>query len=294
MRFNSFRVLEKLTIIAPGLLGASIGLAARERSLARSISVWARREEARSALASANWCDESPEEIADACAGSSLIALCAPVERIIKLSERIAPGLDSNPIVTDVGSVKSKLSRHCSAALDGRARFIGSHPMAGSEKTGMENACANLFEERTCFVTPLEDSDLDASENVKSFWRDLGCHVIQESPERHDAIVANVSHLPHLLASALASYLSTALPESGLFCGNGLKDTTRIASGNPQMWRDIIIQNRPEIVRAIDAFQDELQRFRANIANEEDFAVLKTLADGKSFRDQLDAGQPNP
>ena len=282
-------MLEKLTIIAPGLLGASIGLAAKERSLARRISVWARRAETRESLASTSWCDESLESIAETCSGSSLIALGAPVERIIELAERIAPTLDSNPVVTDVGSVKSKLSRHCSAALAGRARFIGSHPMAGSEKTGMENASTRLFEDRTCFVTPLEESDPDARDTVKSFWQDLGCHVIQENPERHDSIVANVSHLPHLLASALAGYLSTALPESGQFCGNGLLDTTRIASGDPNMWRDIVIQNRPEIVRAIDAFQDELQRFRTNIANEEDFAVLKTLADGKAFRDQLDA-----
>jgi len=289
MRFNSLRVLEKLTIIAPGLLGASIGLAARERSLAHAISVWARRAETRESLADADWCDEAPEAIADACSGSSLIALCAPVERIIELAERIAPGLDSNPIVTDVGSVKSKLSRHCSAALEGQARFIGSHPMAGSEKTGMENAVADLFEDQGCFITPLENSDPTAKEIVRSFWQDLGCHVLEESPEKHDAIVANVSHLPHLLASALAGYLSAAMPDSRQFCGNGLKDTTRIASGDPQMWRDIIIQNRPEIVRAIDAFQDELQRFRAQIANEEDFAVLKTLADGKTFRDQLDA-----
>ena len=292
MRFNSPRVIEKLTIIAPGLLGASIGMAAKGRSLAHRISVWARREETRESLASAQWCDESPVSIEDACSGSSLITLCAPVERIIELAQCIAPGLDSNPIVTDVGSVKSKLSRHCSAALEGRARFIGSHPMAGSEKTGMDNASADLFEDRTCFITPLEDSEPDAKDTVGSFWRDLGCHVLQESPEKHDAIVANVSHLPHLLASALASYLSTALPESGQFCGNGLKDTTRIASGDPQMWRDIVIQNRPEIIRAIDAFQDELQRFKSNIANQEDFAVLETLADGKAFRDKLDAEHP--
>ena len=291
MRFNSHRVLEKLTIIAPGLLGASIGLAAKERSLAHQISVWARREETRESLASASWCDQSPESIDAACSGSSLIALCAPVERIIELAERIGPGLDSNPIVTDVGSVKSKLSRHCSFALKGHASFIGSHPMAGSEKTGMDNASANLFEDRTCFITPLEDSDPNAKVTVRSFWQDLGCHVLEESPEKHDAIVANVSHLPHLLASALASYLSTAIPESGLFCGNGLKDTTRIASGNPHMWRDIVIQNRPEIIRAIDAFQDELKRFRSNIADEEDLAVLETLANGKAFRDQLDTEQ---
>lgn len=280
-------MFEKLTVIAPGLLGASIGMAARGRSLARTLSVWARRAEAREALEAADWCDEAPKAIEDACAGSSFIVLCAPVERINELATKIAPALDSNPIVTDVGSVKSRLSRHCHAALGSKGRFVGSHPMAGSEKTGMENADANLFEGNTCFVTPFADTDAEATEIVSAFWSNLGAKVLLESPERHDAIVANVSHLPHLLASSLASHLSTVLPTAGQFCGNGLKDTTRIASGDPQMWRDIIVQNRPEIIRSLDAFQDELQGLRAAIANEDDFAVLEKLAGGKAFRDQL-------
>jgi len=262
-------------------------MAARKRSLAQSISVWARRAEARETLSSTEWCDAAPESIDEACAGSSFIVLCAPVERINELATKIAPTLDSNPVVTDVGSVKSKLSRHCHAALGSHGRFVGSHPMAGSEKTGMENAAANLFEGNTCFVTPFEDTENEAIETVSAFWRDLGANVLRESPERHDAIVANVSHLPHLLASSLASYLSNSLPTAGEFCGNGLKDTTRIASGDPQMWRDIIVQNRPEIIRSLDAFQDELQSLRAAIANEDDFAVLEKLAEGKAFRDQL-------
>ena len=156
----------------------------------------------------------------------------------------------------------------------------------------MDNASADLFEDHTCFITPLEDSEPDAKDTVISFWKDLGCHELQERPEKHDSIVANVSHLPHLLASTLASYLSTALPESVQFCGNGLKDTTRIASGDPQMWRDIVIQNRPEIIKAIGAFQEELQLLKANIANKEDYAVLQALADGKAFRDELDVEHP--
>ncbi len=282
-------MFEKITVIAPGLLGASIGLAAQKRSLASSISVWARREEARDALKSAPWCDDAPEQIEEACDGSALIILCAPVERIIDLAKRIAPSLDSNPIVTDVGSVKSKLTRHCHAALESTGRFVGSHPMAGSEKTGMENADSDLFEGNPCFVTPLEDTDTEAVDRVSEFWTKLGAQVLRETPEQHDAIVANISHLPHLLASALASYLATKLPSAGQFCGNGLKDTTRIASGDPQMWREIVAQNREEIIRSIDAFEDELAYLRSAIANEDDFSVLNKLAEGKAFRDRLDA-----
>ena len=263
-------------------------MAARDRGLAKRIDVWARRSEARQQLVQIDWCDEAPERIEDACSGSDLIVLCAPVERIIDLAQTIAPRLDSKPIVTDVGSVKSELSRACSSALEGKARFVGSHPMAGSEKTGMENADANLFAGRACFVTPLENTDPKALQSVSDFWQALGSTVLVESPERHDAIVANVSHLPHLLASALSTRLAKALPNAAQFCGNGLKDTTRIASGDPGMWREIIMQNRAEIIRALDAFQDELQSLRSSIANEDDFETLKRLADGKSFRDSLD------
>lgn len=280
-------MFEKITVIAPGLLGASIGMAVHKRSLATSVVAWARREEAREVLQSCDWCDQAPEGIEEACGDSELIVLCAPVERIIDLAKRIAPSLESNPIVTDVGSVKSLLSRECHAAFESKARFVGSHPMAGSEKTGMENADADLFVGNPCFVTPLADSDTIAVDAVSEFWSKLGAQVLRESPEQHDAIVANVSHLPHLLASSLASYLATKLPTAGQFCGNGLKDTTRIASGDPHLWREIVSQNRPEILKSIDAFQDELQQLRSAITNEDDFALLKKLADGKAFRDQL-------
>jgi len=263
-------------------------MAVHSRKLANSISVWARRPEARAELAAKEWIDSAPDSIEEACSKSDLIILCAPVERIIEIARTIAPSLDSNPIVTDVGSVKSELSRSCSAALEGKARFIGSHPMAGSEKTGMNNATDDLFENRTCFVTPLENSDTDAVECVSKFWSDVGSVVISETPERHDAIVANVSHLPHLIASALANHLSRSYPDSKRFCGNGLKDTTRIAAGDPVLWREIISQNRSEILRALSAFEDELHGLRAAIANEDDFETLKRLADGKSFRDGLD------
>ncbi len=282
-------MIEKLTVIAPGLLGASIGMAARQKGLAQTISVWARRPEIRETLSTLDWCDDAPESIDDACRDSSLIVLCAPVERIIDLAQTIAPGLENQPIVTDVGSVKSELCRKCSDALGDKARFIGSHPMAGSEKTGMDNATPNLFENATCFVTPLAESDSNAREIVSKFWKDIGSIVVEETPERHDALVANVSHLPHLVASCLARHLSQTLPDAARFCGNGLKDTTRIASGDPGMWRDIVTQNRAEIVRSLDAFQDELQALRADIANEDDFSILEKLADGKSFRDSLDA-----
>ena len=281
-------MFEKITVIAPGLLGASIGMAAHSRGFAKRITVWTRRPEAREQLAQTDWCDQAPERIEDACSGSELIILCAPVQRIIELAKTIAPHLDSNPIVTDVGSVKSELSRACTAALGSQGRFVGSHPMAGSEKTGMENANSDLFVERVCFVTPFEETDPEAIQSVSEFWQGLGSFTITETPERHDAIVANVSHLPHLLASTLATHLSSDFPDAAKFCGNGLKDTTRIASGDPGMWLEIIAQNRAEILRSIDGFEKELKELRSVIANQNDFETLVKLANGKAFRDSLD------
>lgn len=280
-------MFQTLAIVAPGLLGTSLGMAANAKGLAASISLYARRQEAADALAGRPWCRRATTDLAEACRDAELIILCAPVKRIISLAQQLAPSLSGNPIVTDVGSVKGDIARHCQAALQGKARFVGSHPMAGSEKTGMENASAELFQGRPCFVTPLPETDADALAQTKAFWQAIGCQVIQETPDRHDEIAACVSHLPHLLASTLASFLAQTCPEAARYCGNGLRDTTRVASGSPELWREIVTQNRNEILRAIRAYQEHLQSLSAAIANEDDFELLRQLADGKAFRDQL-------
>ncbi len=280
-------MFQTITIVAPGLLGASLAIAASEKGVAKNISIWARRQEAVDSLLQQPWCARASNDLAEACRDSELIVLCAPVNRIITLAEEIATFASGNPIVTDVGSVKADIVRRCEAALDGKARFIGSHPMAGSEKTGMENASSDLFDERTCFVTPSGNSDPEALAQTIAFWQSIGSQVVQETPDRHDEIVAQVSHLPHLIASSLATFLAPRCPSAADYCGNGLRDTTRVASGSPELWREIVGQNRHEVLRALRDYQDHLQSLTAAIANESDFDLLQQLADGKQFRDQL-------
>ena len=159
--------------------------------------------------------------------------------------------------------------------------------MAGSEKTGMKNGCADLFEGRSCFVTSNESTDTLAAEKTIAFWKALGSSIVETSPEIHDETVAKVSHLPHILASSLSAYLAQSIDGATNVCGNGLRDTTRIASGDPQLWKEIISQNRPEILRALSEFQDHLQSLQSVIANQNDFELLKRLADAKAFRDSL-------
>ena len=286
-------MLDQLTILAPGLLGGSVAMAARARGAARRIVIWARRPETRLALRGQSWCDvvaDSPEE---AVRSANLVVLAAPVEKIIELARQIAPVLPAGAIVTDVGSVKGELCRACHAAMTARAFFIGSHPMAGSQKTGWENGTADLFEKRICFVTPLPVANdatsaaqqQQAAETVARFWRDLGGEVSTVTPDEHDEIVAHISHLPQAIATSLCTFLAQKNPAWRNFSGNGLKDTTRIAASDATMWIEIFQQNRDEVLRALSQFQDELQSLQAALANR-DWPELRTrLERGKTYRD---------
>jgi len=278
-------VFASLTVLAPGLLGGSVAMAARSRAVAARIHVWSRRAETRASLRAVDWCDLVHETPEAAAAGSELVVVCAPVDQIAPLVERIGPRLAPGAIVTDVGSVKSEICRAATATLAGRdCTFVGSHPMAGSERTGHANAEADLFRGRTCFVTPLPDTSVAAIDRVVAFWRALDADVVTESPERHDEIVAHISHLPHVLASALCSFLAQGDPRWRELAGPGLRDTTRIAGSDAELWRSIFEQNQPEVVRAVSRFQDELQELQAAIANGDWFTVKATLERGRHYR----------
>ncbi len=277
-------MLPQLTIIAPGLLGASVARAARERGLAERIVIWARRPEVRLQLAAQEWCDAAPATLAEAVASASLVVIAAPVTLIAPLTGEIAPHLPPEAIVTDVGSVKGDISRLGHAALAGKARFVGSHPMAGSEKTGWEHGSAGLFERRTCFVTPLPEADAAAVETVVKFWHDLGSEVVTVTPDQHDEIVAHISHLPQVLASSLCALLHRKDHAWRNYAGGGLRDTTRIAGSDPQLWRTILEQNRDEVLRALREFQDELQQFHAALANRDYVEVAARIERGQAYR----------
>lgn len=281
-------MFDSITVLAPGLLGASVAKAARSRGVARHIRVWSRRVETRTELRNVAWCDAVLDTPAEAARDSQLVVICAPVEHIVPLVEQIAPALADGSVVTDVGSVKSALCRGSQGALAGRrATFVGAHPMAGSERTGHAHADAELFRGRPCFVTPLPDAAPAAIDAVVRFWRALDAVVVTESPERHDEIVAHISHLPHVIASALCSLLAQRDPRWRDLAGPGLRDTTRIAASDSDLWRGIFEQNREEVLRAISAFEDELAALRAALANDDMFAVRAILERGRVYRSGL-------
>jgi prephenate dehydrogenase len=284
-------MLEQLTILAPGLIGASVARAARARGTARRIVLWARRPETRLALAGQPWCDATGDTPEEAAQDAALVVIAAPVDRIVPLARQIAPGLRPGTVVCDVGSVKGDISRLGHEALHGKAHFVGSHPMAGSEKKGWEHGSAGLFEAKTCFVTPLASTPEEAAGKVVGFWADLGAEVVTVDPDRHDEIVAHISHLPQVLASSLCAFLATRDPSWRNFAGGGLRDTTRIAGSDPKLWTTILEQNRDEVLRALRDFQDELQGFQAALANRDFLEVAARLERGRAYRDKF---RPTP
>ena len=278
---------DQLTILAPGLIGGSVARAARTRGVAKRIVLWTRRPEARLKLREQPWCDAIADTPEEAVRGAGIVVIAAPVDRIVPLAQQIAQHLPAGAIVTDVGSVKGEISRLGHAALGERAHFVGSHPMAGSEKTGWEHSSAGLFERRTCFVTPLEQTNITAADAVVRFWSDLGGEVVTVDPDQHDEIVAHISHLPQVLASMLCAFLAKKDPTWRNHAGGGLRDTTRIAASDPHLWRTILEQNRDEVLRALRGYQDELQAFHAALANRDYVEVVARLERGKAYRDHF-------
>lgn len=279
-------MIKHLVILAPGLLGASVARAARARGLAQKITVWARRPEVRDALRAQPWVDLVADTPEHAVAHASLVVLAAPVDKIIELDQRIAPQLPHDCIVTDVGSVKTPIC--AAAATHARphgACFIGSHPMAGSEKTGWEHGTETLFENRVTFVTPAATTPAPALTTLENFWRALGSTVVVVAPEKHDEIVAHVSHLPQAVATSLACTLSEKDGQWRHLAGNGLRDTTRIAASDATMWVEIFQHNRDAVLHALARQEEELAAFRRAI-EQSDWAEIRTrLERGKQWRD---------
>jgi prephenate dehydrogenase len=280
-------MFDRIAILAPGLLGASVARAARHYGAARHLTLWARRPETRLQLKGQPWCDAVADTPADAARAAELVVICAPVDQIAALVAQTAPALPAGAIVTDVGSVKGEICRAATVTLQGRGHFVGSHPMAGSEKTGWEHGRADLFKGRTVFVTPLPETDARAVERVAALWTALEADVATLEPDAHDEIVAHISHLPQVLASTLCASLARRDVRWRNYAGGGLRDTTRIAGSDPKLWKTILDQNRDEVLRAVRGYQEELHGLERALANRDWFEVQAVLERGRVYRDQF-------
>ena len=281
----------KITLIGVGLLGGSVGLAARERGVAGRVTGLVRRSERVEECVAAGAVDDATLDLAEAVADAGLVILCTPVGGMSDLAEQIQPHLAPEAIITDVGSVKRPVVSAVEPVLP---RFIGSHPLCGSEKAGVAHARVDLLEGAVCAVTPSDASPADAVESVTAFWSALGSRVVNLSAADHDAICARTSHLPHVLASALVNAV-LAKPRAGEnnFLGTGFRDTTRLASGSPEMWRDIALDNAEAIAAALDELQAEVSDLKEALDARDSTALERFFAEGKTHRDNWIAGVEN-
>jgi prephenate dehydrogenase len=279
---------QKITIIGVGLLGGSIGLAARKFRVAKEIAGFVRSKKSISDCEKFGATDFATTDLLVAVSNSDLIILCTPLAQMLPLAKQFMPALKRGAIVTDVGSVKAGVVRELETLVQkSGAHFIGSHPMAGAEKTGVAAARENLFEDAVCVLTPTKKSNANAIRKLEQFWKSLGARVLKMDAAQHDLFVSRSSHLPHVIAATLANLvLNPASPkQQAALCANGFRDTTRIASGSPEMWRDITLANRKNLSRSLDAFVAELKKFQAALKSGDAKALEKIFATAKSRRD---------
>ena len=280
---------RKITIIGVGLLGGSIGLAVRQRRLAAETAGFVRRAASLKDCERAGAVDYATTDLLAAVSGADLVILCTPLAQMRDLAQQFLPALKRGAIVTDVGSVKADVVRELESLIKkSGAHFIGSHPMAGGEKMGVLAARADLFVNALNILTPTKKSPAAVVRKLEQFWKSLGARTLRLDAAQHDLLVARSSHLPHVVAATLANLvLHPGQPKTqAALCANGFRDTTRIASGSPEMWRDIALANRKHLARSVDAFATELKKFQSALKAGDAAAVEQFFATAKERRDQ--------
>ena len=279
---------RKITILGVGLLGGSIGLAVRRRKLAREVAGFVRRTGSLKDCEKAGALDYATTDLLAAVSHADLVILCTPLAQMRSMAERLLPALKRGAIVTDVGSVKADVVRELeSLVARAGAHFIGGHPMAGGEKMGVSAARADLYANAVCILTPTRKSHAGAVRKLEQFWKMLGARPLRMDAAKHDLLVSRSSHLPHVTAAALASLIlnPTQPREQAKLCANGFRDTTRVASGSPEMWRDISLANRKNLSRSLDTFIRDLKQFQSALKKNEAKAIEKFFATAKERRD---------
>jgi len=274
---------SKITVFAPGLIGGSVALASSHFFPKAKIAVWTRRPESLPFIRSALPKAEVGTEISLA-QSSDLVVLAAPPAALPELVRSILPYLSPATLVTDVSSVKDSVENKVAPLLQGKARWIGSHPMAGSEDSGIRAARTGLFQNAPVIVTPTPTTPSSTTSDASSFWQALGARVLTMTPQSHDEQVARISHLPHFISSALVMAAGKKpLP----LAGPGYRDTTRIAAGPSKLWTEILLENRREILAALKDFRNSMDGLATALDHGDAQSLEKILDEAAKIRRTL-------
>jgi len=280
---------KRVSLVGVGLLGGSLGMAMRRGELASEVIGFVRRRASIRECERAGAVDRATMSLRSAVSGADLVVLCTPLGQMPALLEEMIPFLEPGAIVTDVGSVKASLLKKLEPLMKGsKAHFVGSHPMAGSEKTGVRAARPDLYAGAVTVVTPTTRSDAGAVAAVEDLWQSVGSRVLKLDPELHDELVSRSSHLPYFVAACVANLvLDPRAPDAqaGL-CASGFRDCTRVASGSPEMWTDIGLGNHRHIDSALARLVRELQGLRKMLKRPDSAGIRSLLESAKSRRDK--------
>ena len=280
-----------IAVLGLGLMGASLAMALRKRGYGGRLVAYARKEATRAEALARGIVDEAYAAPAAAAQAAALVVLCAPIRACADLAAEIAPALKPGTLVTDVGSTKGWICRRLAGVLPPGV-FVGSHPIAGSEKQGLDAASAGLYENALTVVAVAPGQAEESVARVAALWEAAGSRTCRLTPEDHDRLLARTSHLPHVAAAALAKAIGRdSAATVGAFCGTGFYDSTRVASGSLEMWNDILLTNAPAVAEELRAFKMEVERVYDDLQAGRFAAVAEFLERAKAARAELLKGR---
>lgn len=281
-------VFSSIAVLGPGLLGGSIALAVRERLPGCELRLWARREAPLALARQLGITAHTYRDLAEAVRGVQLVILATPIGSFEQLAQGMLPALAEDALVTDVGSVKEAVHAGAGSLLTraGRA-FIGSHPMAGAEKQGLEHARADLIQGATVALTNPHGVPAEQLRRLADFWHALGGRTCELSPAEHDRAVACISHVPHILAALCSRSASAAGECERRLASTGFRDTTRVSSGGAAMWADILCSNTPAIRQALSACMADLRALDTLLAQQDKPGLTTWLEEAKQAREKV-------
>lgn len=282
------REIKTITIVGVGLIGGSLGLAIKKKHIAKRVIGFGRNLRKLEFSKRIGAVDYITLDLKDAVSSADLIVICLPVISIIKFGRKIIPFLKKGAIITDVGSTKKGIVKNLTSILPDNVYFVGAHPLAGSNESGIEFARQDLFDNSRCIITPVKSTNKEACEIVESMWEKIGVRVNYLSPVEHDRLIASTSHLPHILAvSIVNTVLENNINKIKSMIATGFKDTTRIASSNPVLWRDICFTNRINIINSIENFEKHLVKIKKAIKEKEPKILLNLFESAKIKREKI-------
>ncbi len=282
---------KQMTVIGVGLLGASLAQACKHQGLVERVVGFGRHPKKMQQAEQAKVIDIGCTNLQAAVKDADLIVLCVPVSSLVGRVREMLPWVQPGCLLTDVGSVKHPLVNEIDALMPEGIHYVGSHPIAGSEKSGWQAASRDLYQGARCIVTPTDKTHAPALQQIIEFWKRLGMQVETLAAEEHDYIYGAVSHLPHVVAFALMNTVAAGKTENHKevlsMSGAGLQDITRIASSQPAMWRDICMQNKENVLLWVDHFQKNLQAIQTMIREEQWDDLRESFDSANAYREKL-------